>query len=115
MVHQLRIYEIFEHNKAAFHARFRDHAIRIMRAHGFQFVDMWEASGESGIEFVYLLRWPDVETQARAWQRFLADDEWKRIKRETAAIHGDLVGRIVERTMRRMDYSPALASVRAHP
>ena len=30
MIHQLRIYEIFEHNKAAFHARFRDHATRIM-------------------------------------------------------------------------------------
>jgi hypothetical protein len=25
MIHQLRIYEIFEHNKAAFHERFRDH------------------------------------------------------------------------------------------
>ncbi len=26
MIHQLRIYEIVENNKAAFHARFRDHA-----------------------------------------------------------------------------------------
>jgi hypothetical protein len=32
MIQQLRIYEIFENNKAAFHARFRDHAARIMRA-----------------------------------------------------------------------------------
>jgi hypothetical protein len=31
MIHQLRIYEIFEPNKAAFHARFRDHAARIMQ------------------------------------------------------------------------------------
>ena len=30
MIHQLRIYEIFEHNKAAFHQRFRDHAARII-------------------------------------------------------------------------------------
>ena len=30
MIQQLRIYEIFEKNKAAFHARFRDHAARIM-------------------------------------------------------------------------------------
>jgi hypothetical protein len=43
MIHQLRIYEIFEHNKAAFHARFRDHAARIMARHGFQIVAMWEA------------------------------------------------------------------------
>ncbi|HEX3524813.1 MAG TPA: hypothetical protein VHT52_22335 [Stellaceae bacterium] len=31
MIHQLRIYEIFEDTKNAFHARFRDHAARIMR------------------------------------------------------------------------------------
>ncbi|MFK4382089.1 hypothetical protein ACVWYQ_001784 [Bradyrhizobium sp. USDA 3397] len=30
MIQQLRIYEIFEKNKAAFHARFCDHAARIM-------------------------------------------------------------------------------------
>ena len=29
MIQQLRIYEIFEKNKAQFHARFRDHAARI--------------------------------------------------------------------------------------
>jgi hypothetical protein len=32
VIHQLRIYEIFEHNKAAFHTRFRDHAAWLMRA-----------------------------------------------------------------------------------
>lgn len=31
MIHQLRIYEIFENNKAAFHERFRDHADRTLR------------------------------------------------------------------------------------
>jgi hypothetical protein len=31
MIHQLRIYEIFEDSKDAFHARFRDHAARILR------------------------------------------------------------------------------------
>jgi hypothetical protein len=32
VVHQLRIYEIFDHNKQAFHDRFRNHAMRIMTA-----------------------------------------------------------------------------------
>jgi hypothetical protein len=30
MIQQLRIYEISENNEAAFHARFRDHAARII-------------------------------------------------------------------------------------
>ena len=38
MVQQVRIYEIFERNKAAFHAHFRDHTMRIMRKYGFDFV-----------------------------------------------------------------------------
>ena len=46
MIQQLRIYEIFEHNKAAFHARFRDHAAQIMRKYGFNIVTMWEAQME---------------------------------------------------------------------
>ena len=31
MIHQQRIYEIFDATKDAFHTRFRDHAARIMR------------------------------------------------------------------------------------
>lgn len=99
MIHQLRIYEIFEHNKAAFHARFRDHAVRIMRAHGFDIVAMWEAATDERTEFVYLLAWPDETAKHAAWARFMADEEWKEIKRVTSAQHGTLVGEIEDRTL----------------
>jgi hypothetical protein len=98
-VQQLRIYEIFEHNKAAFHARFRDHAMRIMRRYGFHILSMWEARSGERTEFVYLLTWPDVTTKEAAWRDFLADEEWKEIKRVTAARHGDLVGEIEDRLL----------------
>jgi hypothetical protein len=73
MIHQLRIYEIFEHNKSAFHARFRDHAARIMRKYGFDIVAMWEAQTERRTEFVYLLAWPDEAAKNAAWDAFMAD------------------------------------------
>jgi hypothetical protein len=107
MIHQLRIYEIFEKNKEAFHARFRDHAARLMRKHGFHIVDMWEARAGRRLEFVYVLEWPDEATKERAWKSFMADEEWSAIKRETSARHGDMVGAIEDRTLRRTDYSPA--------
>jgi hypothetical protein len=66
MIHQLRIYEIFAHNKSAFH----------------------------------LLAWPDEQTKTAAWARFMADEEWKEIKRVTSAKHGDLVGGIEDRLLR---------------
>ena len=101
MIHQLRIYEIFEHNKAAFHARFRDHCIRIMKRYGFEILEMWESRTNAKTEFVYLLRWPDVATKERAWSAFLADEEWKEIKRVTREQHGDLVGEIEDRVLAR--------------
>src|SRR5690349_15371296 len=83
MIHQLRIYEIFEHNKAAFHDRFRDHAARIMRTYGFNLIGMWETQTDARTEFVYLLAWPDVSTMRSAWESFRANEEWQQIKRVT--------------------------------
>ena len=105
-VQQLRIYEIFDRNKAAFHARFRDHAHRIMKRHGFDIVAFWETRNGANTEFAYLLQWPDEVTMKQRWDAFMADEEWARIKRETGASHGQLVGEIEDRTLRRTDYSP---------
>jgi homoserine O-acetyltransferase len=106
VVHQLRIYEIFEGNKRAFHDRFRDHAARIMAKYDFRIVAMWEAKTDQRTEFVYVLEWPDRETMADRWKKFMADEEWARIKKETAAVHGKLVGEIEDRTLVLTDYSP---------
>jgi heme-degrading monooxygenase HmoA len=106
MIHQLRIYEIFETNKDAFHARFRDHAARIMERYGFDIVAMWEAKGPERTEFVYLRRWPDEQTKTRAWTAFMADLEWDDIKKATRD-RGALVGKIQDRALLLTDYSPA--------
>ena len=108
MIHQLRVYEIFEANKEFFHARFRDHAARIMKRHGFQILAMWEAKTEGRTEFVYLLRWPDEQAKTNAWQAFMADQEWEEIKRATRD-HGPLVGAIEDRLLVLTDYSPGFA------
>ena len=107
MIHQLRIYEIFDKNKQAFHARFRDHAARLMRHHGFHIKDMWESRGQERLEFVYLLEWKDEAARDAAWKTFMADEEWSAIKRETSARDGMMVGAIEDRTLYRTDYSPA--------
>ena len=108
MIHQLRIYQIFEQNKAAFHARFRDHAARIMRSYGFDITATWESRTGDKTEFVYLLAWPDEQTMIDAWEKFRADEEWKSIKKVTNATHGDLVGLIQDRTLHPTDYGPKL-------
>ena len=110
MIHQLRIYEIFERNKAAFHDRFRDHASRIVNAHGFETIATWESKTAQRTEFVYLLAWPDEQTMHRAWEEFRADEEWKKTRKTTNAQHGDLVGVIEERTLVPTSYGPSIRS-----
>jgi hypothetical protein len=106
-IHQLRIYEIYEGNKQAFHDRFRDHAARIMAKYDFRIVAMWETQADGRTEFVYLLEWPDRQTMDDRWAKFMADEEWSAIKKQTAAVHGQLVGDIENRVMQPTDYSPA--------
>ena len=108
MIHQLRIYEIFEGTRDAFLARFCDHAARIMRSYGFDFIAMWESRDDQRIEFVYLLRWPDEQAKNRAWEAFLADREWAEIK-QTTRDQGTLVGKVEDRLLVMTDRSPAFA------
>jgi hypothetical protein len=105
VIHQLRIYEIFNANKKAFHDRFRDHAMRIMAKYDFKIVATWESKKDNRTEFVYLLEWPDKETMTDRWEKFLRDQEWIKIKKETGEINGPLVGEIQDRTLYLTDYS----------
>ena len=106
VVHQLRVYEIFEHNKSAFHERFRDHAVRIMAKYDFKILAIWETQHQGRTEFVYLLQWPDRQTLTDRWTKFMADPEWADIKKRTGAVHGRLVGEIQDRVLDVQDYSP---------
>ena len=105
VIHQLRIYEIFDSNKKAFHDRFRDHAMRIMAKYDFKIVATWESKKDNRTEFIYLLEWPDKETMTDRWETFLRDQEWIKIKKETGEINGPLVGEIQDRTLYLTDYS----------
>ena len=104
---QLRIYELNRSNKDAFHRRFQDHALRIMKRHDFRIIDMWESDTGKKVEFVYLLSWPDKDTMDARWKEFLADQEWIDIKRKSVAESGELVGEVSSRSMTRVSYSPA--------
>jgi hypothetical protein len=112
VIHQLRIYQLFDDTRQAFHERFRDHAQRIMERYDFHIVAMWESRTEEGPQFVYLLEWPDEQTMKDRWAAFMEDQEWSDIKAETARVHGQFVGGIEERTLILTDYSPGRSLLR---
>ena len=111
MINQLRVYRIDPEAREAFHARFRDHAARLMRDHGFRILAMWEEDrrpAEDALNFVYLLAWEDEAEMKARWAEFMALEEWAAIKRETSAIHGPMVLGNFERILHAVPYSAAL-------
>jgi len=115
-IHQLRVYEMVDRHKDAFNRRFREHALRIMRRHGFTIVATWESLSAAGrTEFVYLLQWPDIAAKDKAWAAFMADEEWSAIKRESVrTLDGPIMGEILEdKTLELTDYSPRRDLLRA--
>ena len=96
-IHQLRVYEMVERHEPAFQARFRDHALRIMRRHGFDVIATWATDSDGRREFAYLLQWPDRAAMRRGWDAFLADEEWIRIKQESRrTLDGPIMGEILQ-------------------
>jgi hypothetical protein len=105
-MYQLRIYKIHPGNEQHFHERFSEQCMPIMLRYGFDIV-FTSQSGETGHEeFVYLLRRKNRDTQVSAWKSFLANPEWIRIKKATAAKWGDLVDDIQDRSLDMLPYTP---------
>jgi len=104
---QLRIYEINRKTRDPFHERFRDHALRIMKKHGFNVIDLWESDTGEKLQLIYVLDWPDKDTMESAWKAFLADAEWIEIKKRSAERHGQLVHEAKGQSLERLAYSPA--------
>ena len=108
MLNQLRIYEVPSGNRGVFLDRFRDHAARLMAAHGFRIQAMWTADTDEACRFVYLLAWRDAEEMTAAWAAFMADADWAEIKRETAARDGTYVTGIEDLVLTPTAFSRAI-------
>lgn len=106
MINQLRTYQIFPETAGAFHARFRDHAARIMARHGFRIQSMWESGEGETLAFAYLLTWQNEAEMKAAWSAFMADEDWAEIKRNT--VEKPIVGTIEDRVLRPTGYSAAI-------
>lgn len=105
-MYQLRIYKVNPEKREAFHDRFKNHAMRIMKKYEFSIVAMWESFTEADLEFIYILDWPDIETMKQQWEAFLADQEWIDIKKKMDLDIGEPVLQATGRILNPIEYSP---------
>jgi hypothetical protein len=106
-IYELRIYTTNPGKLDALHARFRDHTCKIFKKHGIELVGFWTpADGEeAGNTLIYIVAFPDVETQKKAWQAFRDDPEWKQAKADSER-EGVLVKQVKTQNLKAADYSP---------
>lgn len=83
MINQLRLYTINPDLRDEFLARFENHAARIMRdKYGFNILAMWLSGEGARLRFIYLLSWTDKTAMNNSWAEFMADEEWRTIKKQ---------------------------------
>jgi hypothetical protein len=108
-INELRVYELIDSTRSAFHDRFKAHAMRIMKKYNFKIIGIWETQLNNRTSFVYMLEWPDEKTMKEQWVKFRADQEWIDIKKVTAQ-KGTMVGEIEDWTLVPTEYSPYQAN-----
>lgn len=88
------------------HKRFRDHTCRIFQKHGIELIAFWTPIEKPACEntLIYVVAFPSVEAQKKAWEAFKADPEWKKVFAESHK-NGIIVKEVQSVTMKATDYS----------
>ncbi len=103
-VFELRIYKANPGKLDAVNARFRDHTCKLFEKHGIAMVGFWiPTDGEETL--YYIVSFPSVEAQKKAWEEFRADPEWIKAKADSEK-EGVLVEKVTSKNLKAVDYSP---------
>ncbi len=106
-VFELRTYIANPGKLEALHKRFRDHTNALFKKHGVEIIGFWTPTTgpEAENTLIYIVAFPSVEAQKKAWAAFMSDPEWIKAKKESE-VDGVLVGKVISQTLKPTDYSP---------
>ena len=106
-VYDMRTYTANPGKLDALHARFRDYTCKLFQKHGIELIGFWTPTegDEAKNTLIYIVAFPSVEAQKKAWAAFWDDPEWKKVKADSEK-DGVLVKEIKGKNLRATDYSP---------
>jgi NIPSNAP len=105
---EIRTYYTMPGKLEELHARFRNHTMKLFKKHGMEVVGFWGATDkEKGSEntLVYVMAFASREARNKAWQAFVADPEWEKVRSESEK-NGKLLEKIDSVILMATDYSP---------
>ena len=106
-VFELRTYIANPGKLEALNKRFCEHTNALFKNHGVQIIGFWTpATGpEAENTLIYIVAFPSVEAQKKAWAAFMKDPEWIKAKKESE-VDGVLVKKVISQNLKATDYSP---------
>jgi hypothetical protein len=106
-VYELRVYHASPGKLDALQTRFREHTCKLFQKHGFELVGFWTPTegDEAKNTLIYIVAFPSVEAQKKAWQEFRADPEWIKVKAESEK-EGSLTTKVESKNLTATDFSP---------
>lgn len=109
-LYEMRSYHANPGKMEAVHARFRDHACRLLKKHGMDPIGFWvpaDAADAGNGLLIWILAWPDRQTRDNKWAEFMADPEWQKAFKESEK-DGKLVEKAVIHFLSPTDFSPEI-------
>jgi hypothetical protein len=107
-VFELRTYIASPGKFEALHARFRNHTLALFKKHGIEVVGFWVPADDpdSQTTLMYLVAFPNVEAQKKAWAAFKSDPIWIKAKAASEADGIPLAKKVISKNYVATDYSP---------
>jgi len=106
---EMRTYTAAPGKLEALHARFQQHACRLLERHGMVNIGYWTPMDEPGSAntLLFVLAHRDRESREASWKGLMTDPEWQAVFKASEA-GGRLVEKAEVRFLRATDYSPAI-------
>jgi hypothetical protein len=107
-IFELREYKAKPGKFDALNARFRDHTCQLFKKHGIEVVGFWIPTDENADTLLYMVSFPSVEAQKKAWEAFRADPEWVKAKADSEKDGPLLISPngVTTKNYKATDYSP---------
>jgi hypothetical protein len=111
VIYELREYTAVPGRLPALVARFRHHTLGLFAKHGMEvvFMSVTEFGSNSMNELVCVLRFDSYDDMGTKWAAFLADKEWREVRRASEA-DGPIVASLTRRVL-----NPAPFAAGVHP
>jgi hypothetical protein len=106
---EMRTYTAAPGKLEALHARFQQHACRLLERHGMVNIGYWTPVDEPAASntLLFVLAHRDRQSRETSWNALRADPEWQAVFKASEA-EGRLVEKAAVRFLRATDYSPVI-------